>query len=153
MTNPHFAMPQVRILVADASIAKLFRVDSPTGELIEIRTEENKEARLPGRKLTRDKPGEQTSHARDSRSQVDSAAEPKQNETHRFAQSIVEKLEEARTAGEIDKLYVIAPPGFLGELRQKMKPPLKSLLVEEINKDLTHLNARDLRKQLPERIK
>jgi protein required for attachment to host cells len=153
MANPHFEMPKVWILVADAGTARLFRVDSPTGELIELSTDTNKAARMPQRELTADKPGEQTSHAKDSRSVVDSGTEPKDNEVHKFVHSIVEKLEKARTAGEMEKLYVVAPPAFLGELRQEMKPALASLVTEEINKDFTHLSARDLRKQLPELIK
>lgn len=153
MTNPHFTMPKVRILVADASTARFFRVDSPTGELIELSTEENPEARTPQRKQTRDKPGEQTSHAKDSRSVVDTAAEPKNVETQRFARSLAEQLEKARATGKLERLYVVAPPAFLGEIRREMTPALKATLAEEINKDLTHLNNRDLRKQLPERIK
>lgn len=153
MANPHFTMPRVRILVADASNARLFRVESPTGDLIEMDTDTNPEARMQQRELTDDKPGEQTSHAKDSRSVVDTAAEPKDNEIHRFARDIADKLEKARNSGDLEKLYVVAPPRFLGELRSQMSPNLKSVVVEEINKDLSHLNARELRKQLPERLK
>lgn len=153
MTNPHFTMPNVRVVVADASKARFFRVDSPTGELIELSEDTNPEARMQQRELTSDKPGEQTSHAKDSRSVVDEATEPKDAEIQRFARSITDKLDKERTEGKLEKLYVVAPPRFLGELRQQMKPALRSLVVEEINKDLARMDARELRKQLPERLK
>jgi len=152
MNNPHFTMPKVRILVADASNARLFRVESPTGDLIEMDAQTNPEARMQERELTDDKPGEQTSHAKDSRSAVDSPADPKDNQIQRFAREITDKLEKTHKDGDLEKLYVVAPPRFLGDLRNQMSASLKAVVVEEINKDFSKLNARDLRQQLPERL-
>ncbi len=153
MSNPHFTMPNVRVVVADASKARYFRVDSPTGELIELEDDVNPEGRMHQGDLITDKPGEQTSHAKDSRSVVDESTEPKDVEIQRFARSITEKLDKERAQGNLEKLYIVAPPKFLGELRQHMNASLKSLVVDEINKDLAHMDARELRKQLPERLK
>lgn len=153
MSNPHFTMPNVRVVVADASKARYFRVDSPTGELIELSQDANPEGRMYNRELISDSRGEQTSHARDSRSVVDESNDPKNVEIQRFARSIADKLDKERTQGSLEKLYVIAPPKFLGELRHHMKPALKSVVVEEINKDLANMEAHELRKQLPERLK
>ena len=153
MSNPHFTMPNVRVVVADASKARYFRVDSPTGELIELAEDVNPEGRMYSRELVSDSRGEQTSHAKDSRSVVDEASDPKEVEIQRFARSITDKLDKERAEGSLEKLYVVAPPKFLGELRHQMKPALKSVVVEEINKDLASMDARELRKQLPERLK
>lgn len=153
MNNPHFRQPKVRVLVADASKARYFRVDSPIGELIEEGTDVNPAARLHTRDMTSDSPGEQRSHAGDGRTYMGDSNEPKDVEMQRFARDIADKLEKERSTGSMERLYVVAPPRFLGELRNYMKPPLKAIVAEEINKDLADLDTEKLRQQLPERLK
>ena len=146
-------MPKVRILVADASKARLFRVESPTGELIEVSSDVNPEARLHDNDLTTDKPGRAADSMNSGRSAMEDTTDPKEVESQKFARQLNDKLEKARNKGEIEKLYIAAPPRFLGELRKHFKPELKSLIVEEIGKDFSHLDAKNLRKHLPERLK
>ena len=153
MNNPHFTMPKVRVLVADASKARLFRTDSPTGELIEVSTDMNPEARLHDGDLTTDRPGRQADSMNNSRSAMEENTTPKEAEEQRFAKQLAHKLDQARNSGDLEKLYIAAPPHFLGELRKHFKPELKALVVEEIRKDLSHLDTRSLRKHLPERLK
>ncbi|TDT43041.1 protein required for attachment to host cells [Halospina denitrificans] len=153
MNNPHFTMPKVRILVADASKARLFRVDSPTGELIELSSDVNPEARLHDSDLTTDKPGRAADSNYSGRSAMEDPTDPKEVEAQKFARELTDKLEKARNKGELEKLYIAAPPRFLGELRKHFKPELKSLVVEEIGKDFSHMDAKNLRKHLPERLK
>ncbi|WP_166261366.1 host attachment protein [Marinobacter salicampi] len=153
MSNPHFTMPKVRIMVADASKARFFSVDSPTGELIELETEANPEGRMHTGDLEADGPGEKYAPGSVSKGMVDEPTDAKDVEIQRFARELVEKLEKERARGEIEKLYVVAPPSFLGELRHAMKPSLKAIVAEEINKDLSRVGTRELRKHLPERLK
>jgi len=153
MNNPHFTMPKVRILVADASRARLFRVDSPAGELIEVSSDVNPEARLHDTELTTDKPGRHADSMTGGRSAMEDPTDPKEVESQKFARQLTEKLEKARNKGELEKLYTAAPPRFLGELRKHFKAELKALVVEEIGKDFSHLDAKNLRKHLPERLK
>ena len=153
MNNPHFTMPKVRVLVADASKARFFRVDSPQGELIEISTDVNPEGRMHNGDLTTDRPGRQADSMNSGRSAMEEPNEPKDVEAQRFAKQIAEKLEKSRTSGEMEKLYMVAPPKFMGELRKHLKHDVKSLIVEEINKDLSGQDAKSLRKHLPERLK
>lgn len=153
MNNPHFTMPKVRILVADASRARLFSVESPTADLKEVDTFVNPEGRLHDGDLTTDRPGRQADSMNSGRSAMDEANDPKEVETQRFARELVESLDKTRSQGEMEKLYLAAPPKFMGELRKQMKSELKATVVEEIKKDLSQLNARELRKHLPERIK
>ena len=153
MNNPHFTMPKVRIVVADASRARLFTTDSPKGDFTEVDTLLNPEARLHDGDLTTDRPGRQADDMHGGRSAMEEHSEPKEVEAQRFAKELAETLEQARKQGEVEKLYIAAPPRFLGELRKHMKPELKAIIVEEIGKDFSQMNARELRRHFPERIK
>ena len=153
MNNPHFTMPKVRIVVADASRARLFTTDSPMGDFTEVDTLLNPEARLHDGDLTTDRPGRQADSMNNGRSAMEEPSEPKEVEAQRFAKELAESLEKARNQGEMEKLYIAAPPKFLGELRKHMKPELKAVVAEEIRKDFSQMNARELRKHFPERVK
>ncbi|XOZ34694.1 host attachment protein [Halomonadaceae bacterium KBTZ08] len=153
MNNPHFTMPKVRIVAADASRARLFSTDSPMGELSEVDTLVNPEARLHDGDLTTDRPGRQADSMNGARSAMEEASEPKEVEAQKFAKQLAETLETSRNQGEIEKLYVAAPPKFLGELRKHMKPELKAIVAEEVSKDLSQMDVQEMRRHLPERIK
>ena len=153
MNNPHFTMPKVRILVADASKARFFKVESPMGELIELETAVNPKGRLHNGDIATDRPGRQADSMDVGRSAMEEPTEPKDAELQKFARELAHKLESQRSSGEMEKLYLVAPPKFLGELRKHLKPEVRELIAEEIRKDVSQLGARDLRKHLPERLK
>lgn len=159
MTNTHFTMPKVEIVVANSAVARFFTVESPTGELIELDEENNPEGRMHeedlmddrrGRLYDRGSPG---SEGLVSRSGVDETTDPKDVKVESFARELAEKLDKQRTQGKLERLYLAAAPSFLGELRKHMSDQLKPLIVEEIAKDFTGKNARELRKHFPEYLK
>ena len=153
MNNPHFTMPKVRIVVADASRARIFTTDSPKGDFQEVNTLINPEGRLHDGDLTTDRPGRQADSMNSGRSAMEEHSEPKEVEAQKFARELAENLENARSQGELEKLYIAAPPKFLGELRKHLKPELKAAVAEEIGKDFSQMSARELRRHFPERIK
>lgn len=151
MTNTHINIPKVRILVANAARARFFSVDSPTGELHELRTETNPEARMREEDLVADKRGRYRDSG-EGRSALDMVTDPKDVAIQRFARELVQELDRERTQGEMNRLYVVAAPAFLGELRKHLSAPLKTLIAEEIPKDFSSLDSRELRKHLPKRL-
>lgn len=76
---------------------------------------------------------------------------PTEHETELFARSINSFLLQARREGRFGQLALVASPQFLGVLRKLLDPQLTPLLKLDINKDYTHLNARQLREQLQAR--
>lgn len=157
MTNTHFTMPKVQILVANAAVARFFTVESPTGELIELEGETNPEARMHEGDLTDDRRGRLYDRGSQgetlvSRSGVDET-DSKEVKIESFARELAETLDKERTQGKVERLYVAAAPSFLGELRKHTSNQLKPLIVKEIAKDFTSKNARELRKHLPEYLK
>ena len=57
---------------------------------------------------------------------------------HKFAQNVAETLCAADHSGDINALIVVAPPRTLADLRNSFTVSLKSKVIAEVNKDLTH---------------
>ena len=153
MTNTHFTMPKVQVLVASAGQARFFTLDSPTADLIELSSAINPEARMREEDLMDDRRGRYHDQGGAGRSAIDESTDPKDVTIQRFARELAHKLERERTQRRLERLYLVASPSFLGELRKHLSNHLKPLLAGEIAKDFTHLDSRELRKHLPERLK
>ena len=65
---------------------------------------------------------------------------------------MADHLESARTEGRFQRLFVVAPPAFLGLLRDHFSHALGTLVTGEVNKNLVQLAPDELRHQLPVRL-
>ena len=54
------------------------------------------------------------------------------------------EVEKARTERRYDRLYLAAPPKFLGKLRRNLGREVEKLVTDELDKDLYRANAREL---------
>ena len=153
MNNPHFRMPKIWVVAADSARARIFAVDRPKGPLEEVEAHVNPEARIHESELTSDRPGRSHQRKGDARSAMDEPTPPKVHETRVFADQLAKRLDEARRNSEIERLYLIAAPAFLGELRKQLNDATEKLVAEALAKDVSHLDAKALRTHLPERIK
>lgn len=136
------------VLVADSSRAKLFAAGKALGALEEIESFSHPESRARTQDLTSDRHGQAPRNG----PSMDYDVEPKRQEALVFAKELSEKLRSGRTQGKYNKLYIAAAPGFLGLLREKLDSHTSQLVAAEVNKDLTLLDAIDIRRHLPERL-
>jgi protein required for attachment to host cells len=74
----------------------------------------------------------------------------KDHEMTLFAKRLAARLEEGRNAGELERLVLIAPPRFLGQLRIQLSGPAADLVALAIDKELTTLTADKLQAHVPE---
>ena len=130
------------ILAADASRARVLQRSGRAEALVEIQGLDNPAGRAHDRDLVTD------AHARfrgnggpASDRQETSAVE---HATDLFAKRLGAFLEKARAERRYDELVVVAPPKFLGALRAELDKETGKLVREEIPKDLSALNAREL---------
>jgi protein required for attachment to host cells len=65
-----------------------------------------------------------------------------------FAKQIGRYLEQARQQQRYDELVLIAPPKFLGVLRKELDNEVEKLVADELPKDLSWFNGRDLERYL-----
>ena len=128
------------IVAADASRARLLQV-ADRERLDEIENLVNPEGRLQDRELTTDAnprlhgPGGMS--AREEPSAVEHAVEL-------FAKRVGDYLEKARTDHRFDELVLVAPPKFLGALRKELGKEVGKLVADELPKDLSWFNEREL---------
>ena|SRR5438067_8899375 len=136
------------IIAADSSRARILQVTDREKALAEIDDLLNPEGRVDDRQLTTD------AHARfhggggsapGSDREETSAAE---HATELFAKRVGDYLDKARTAHKYDRLHLVAPPRFLGQLRKELGKEVQKLVTDELPKDLSWLNARDIQRHL-----
>jgi protein required for attachment to host cells len=67
-----------------------------------------------------------------------------EHETELFAKQIDRFLDQARIKKRYDRLFVLAPPKFLGLLRRNLDKEVEKLVRDEIDKDLSWFDAREI---------
>lgn len=144
-------MKKIWIVVANSSYGKIYRADS-IHTLTEILNLEHAESHMAGHDLTSDRPGRTNSQFYPGTHAMDGKTSPKIKERHLFAQELGRHLTEGFRKGEFERLYVIAPPPFLGCLREEMESHVAGVIFSEIHKDLTHLTASKIREYLPHNL-
>lgn len=65
-------------------------------------------------------------------------------EAEKFSREIGRYLDQARTRNRYDRLFLIAPPRFLGMMRKELGKEVQKLVRDEIDKDLSWFDARDI---------
>ncbi|SIT65841.1 Protein required for attachment to host cells [Ectothiorhodosinus mongolicus] len=138
------------VLVADASRARIFSADKSFSELQELQDFAHPESRLHEQSMQSDRPGRVFDSAGDGRHAMGKENPPKKHEATRFAKTLCEHINMGRARGDFEKLYIIAAPAFLGELRQGMNPTTQKAVVEEVSKNLATQSVEEIRAQLPQ---
>lgn len=136
------------ILVADSTRARIFTADTPSSTLEEIEDFSHAEGRLHDREITSDLPGKIKSVGGGGHA-FEQPTDPKKHEADNFAHRVAKYLEDAHNANRFEQLLIAAPPAFLGLLRNQLPEQIKKLVCFELDKEITRLNAADIRQHLP----
>jgi len=140
------------IIVADSGHCRCFEAATRTAPLTEVADLVMPTSRLREQDLVSDRPGRAFDRFGEGRHAMEPRTPAKEVEGRRFAAQIASTLDTARQDGRFDRLGIVAAPAFLGLLRQELSSPLQSLVVLELDKDLTRLGAEEIRSHLPERL-
>lgn len=70
--------------------------------------------------------------------------DPSREHKHRLAREIIRFVEAARKRNAFGRLYLVAPPQALGDLRGELGASLGKMVGGELDKDLTHLAIHEL---------
>jgi protein required for attachment to host cells len=135
------------IVAADASRARILQVMDREQRLAEIEDLTNPGGRLNERDMTSDaEPRFRGTDGPGSDREAKGGAVD--HEVEVFAKKLGDYLDKARTSQRYDRLHLIAPPKFLGQLRKELGKEVGKLVAEELPKDLSWLNARELEHKL-----
>ncbi|NKE45898.1 host attachment protein [Roseomonas frigidaquae] len=129
-------------LVADGQHARVFQRPAPGGRWSEREQDATDIDNPMSHEQGRDRPG----RVHESASTTRHAVEPRQD-LHKaakqaFARQLAERLEAA--ADEFGRVILVAPPAFLGALRDELGDATQRKPRATLDKDLTHLPLEDL---------
>jgi protein required for attachment to host cells len=138
------------IVAADASRARILQV-AGRERLDEIESLLNPEGRMDDRELATDgnprlhgPGGNQRSGRRSAANSAREEPSAVEHAVERFSKRIGDYLEKARTDHRYDELVLVAPPKFLGLLRKELGKEVEKLVADELPKDLSWFNAREI---------
>jgi protein required for attachment to host cells len=142
----------IRIVVANAGLARMFRATRPSHRLVELDSLSNGDARLHARDLVSDRSGRMSQQGRGAGDTYSPRQTLETQVAEAFARRVCTHLSEQQASGAMRRLYLLAEPRFLGLLRPHIKPGLREIIVLEQATDLTHGSMEQIRQALPERI-
>jgi protein required for attachment to host cells len=137
------------VVAADHGRARLFCEPVPGAPLQEVQAFLNPAARQPEQALASDRPGRLVKGRGGPSRALGQHESPKEQAAERFAEVISQRLRQARQGGALNKLYLIAEPGFLGLLRQHLDAATGALIAGSVDKDVTEHSTDELRGLLP----
>ena len=136
------------ILVANASVARLFRRDSPTEPLIPLATMEHAQSRLKGTELATDRPGHEATDNSSGGNRFEPRTDVHRKEHQRFAHEVAERLNAGLQAGEYGELWLLASSAFLGELRAQLSDAVGQRVQLALDTDLTSFGLAEIEQRL-----
>ena len=133
------------IMAADSSRGRLFEIIEPDRQLREIEDFANPQGRANNRELVSDADGRFSArHVGPGGDSSGQRVTPVEHETELFSKTLARYLDKARSQRRYSKLYLIAPPEFLGLMRQNLSTEVRKVTADEINKDLSWFDTRDI---------
>lgn len=136
-------------LVADGARANIF-VNEGRGTGLRPAFEQEFVAptRNPDRAAGSDKPGRSFDRFGAGRHAMEVEEDWRSHQRRLFAKALNEELERHAQDNAYDDLVVVAPPKFLGLLRDAMGKNVERRLKAEVGKDLTHIEPQHLPEHL-----
>jgi protein required for attachment to host cells len=138
-------MSKTWILAANRTRARLFELDERERSVSEIENFVNPEGRAPAGSRGENRPPRTYDSKGAGRHAIEPHTEPVLKFAERFARRISSVLEDGRTQHKFQQIMLIAPPRFLGHLRNCMPSNLRSCVVREVDKDMTRAKVEAIR--------
>jgi protein required for attachment to host cells len=135
------------ILVANASLAKLYANLGPNKGLTLVKEMIHPESRQKNSELVTDRAGSMAS-AGNGLGSKQSQTEPKTHEAKVFAQELAQELYRGRAKNAFGRAIVFAPPAFMGMLNSVLDSPTAQLITDRFEKDYTKTSEPKLKEHL-----
>jgi protein required for attachment to host cells len=129
------------VIVADASRARIFETRALGRGLREIEDLANPNGRAHSSDLLSDAGGRTYSNNGARAGKTQPRSDPVEHEVEVFAKRLADRIEQGRVERRFDALCFVAPPRFLGLLREKCCRETGKLVEFELAKDLSQLDA------------
>lgn len=130
------------IIAADSTRARIFEAHG-TQEFHEIEDLLNPAGRENDRDINTDAKGRFFGMGHQASTSEPDVNAP-EHQTELFSKQVTEYLDKARAEHRYDELFLIAYPKFLGMLRNNLSKEVQKLIKEEIPKDISRLDEREI---------
>ena len=128
-------MRRTWVLVADATLARLFQMDEEPDDWVLLDEFRGRpRVKNPGRRRVE--------------GHHDDPHAARKAEAERFAHSVASMLHEGVNLQLLDELVLVAAPEFLGLLRRQLSPRVARCVVGTLNRDYAHLTPNQIAQQL-----
>ncbi len=142
-------MSNILVVAADTTCARIFKASSSKGPLEEKDVLVHPENRLSEKDLISDRKGSTFSSHGSGRSTYSKHTDTKDQGTKEFISEINDYLVRLEANNEFKQLIIIAAPKLLGTLKKQLNSGLQKCITYELNKNITKLNAEEIRSHLP----
>jgi protein required for attachment to host cells len=142
-------MKPVWILVADSTQARIFTAENSVSDLIEIETLLHPEGRVHEQELDSDLPGKSRAASGTGGHAYEDEVSPKEQEEINFAKLVATHLCDELNQNKFEKLFVVAAPAFLGDLRNAFSTRLTKHVAYTSDKNVVTLSPKEIRGHLP----
>lgn len=137
------------VIVADASRARIFSAVDKAAPLTETKDLVNTATRLRDQDLIADGHGSGVDSAGHGKHTMGHENDAHKHQASEFSRQLADEIERERGAGALLRIYIIAPPEFLGLIRSDLTKASSALVEATINKDLVQHSIDDIRSHLP----
>lgn len=144
-------MQAMWVVVADEGRARFLELRKSGEDLRDIEEITDAAAHADRADLRRDAPGRfhsPTGQAGPGSGTAPPRTDELDKEADLFARRVAERLVDAHRKHRYEQLRIVAAPRFLGRLRQALQPEVKDAVLDELDKDLVHLDVRTLTQRL-----
>lgn len=135
-------MTTTRVIVAHDAGARAFEQRGTGKALVPLREVEFEDGRRHAGDL--EEGGRGFDRAGNGRHAYEAHQDTRQHAVAHFAKVLADDLARDFHLGEFQQLVLVAPPRFLGVLREALDTKLTRALIGTLSKDLPHCSARDL---------
>ncbi len=131
------------VLIADGARGRLFANHGP-GKGLELLDESLGADHRATHDIVDDRLGRTYESTGAARHAIAARHDPHRELKRDFALRLVKMLDQRRMEHAYDGLILVAPPSVLGDLREALPDPVRSLVRAELDKDLTKTPVADL---------
>lgn len=140
------------VVAANSSKAKLLLAENSTSPLVEQGKYGHPESRLREQDLVSDGTGTGGDSGGPGMHSMGHEQAARKREAEAFAREMAEEIEKLRRKTDLRKIYLVAPPKFLGLLRASISKQCQALVHGEINKDLVTHSSEEIRSNLSKQL-
>ena len=141
-------MANTWVLVAESSRAKFYTAKNRADPITEIEVLVHPEGRLHEGDLVSDSAGSDGGSVGQGRHIMNDKTSAKELEACSFAKLLADRLDSARIKGKFSKLVLVAPPAFLGLLRENLSKEVMAMVSNQVHKNLVQKPAETVREYL-----